>query len=984
MKRLPQILIASLMFVAHGRLSAFDVDEPRARYTVTSWTESDGMPSSYVRAVAQDRAGYLWLATYSGLVRFDGVRFVAWKSRDGSVLPSEDLSTLLVARDGSLWVGGFGGVSRIIDGSIDKNASAQEGFFDGSVAALLQDTVGHIWAAGQNGVARFDGTHWQRFGAENGLPERAATRLHQDATGILWIGTSVGLHRGARDRKTFEPVPALAFAIEDLAQDESGRIVVPHPTSLITGVGSAIPQPDNPVIQRAHGTRLLRDRAGHLWIGTRGHGLVRLRGNGGKSTFDRVTTEDGLSADSVQALFEDREGNIWVGTPFGLNRLSRNSVIPVPLGSDTTGHVRAVAGGENGTFVATDESLLQFTSDRQIDFDWKNRLPNHTLIALHYDERSKTLWISTNQGVVRLKAGMLSAFPTPGVGVLNRIRSITTDTEGRLWLCDVDRGVYRSTDSQLTNFVLVAHDKAASTVLGTTDRRVWIGFLDGTVRSYLDDRSESYSADHGLPGGGTVTAIHEDRHGTLWVGTHRGLSRFKNNRFVTLTKAEGFPGPGPVSIIDDAQGQLWLGVTGLGILQVSPAEFDAVASDRAHPLRYRLYGPADGLRGTPVRAFGTPTVARTHDGAMWFLTGNGLGVVDPARVGGRRHTSPLVIESVLTNNREHVPSDGLELPPSTTTLQIDYTLLSLSPLSQVGFRYKLDGFDADWIEAGTRRQAFYTNVSPGSYRFVVEASGDESAQRAASEWQFSILPRFYQTTWFGIVGVCAAGISLWGLWQLRLHQVRRRFSAVLEERARMGREIHDTLLQGLVGVAVQFKVIGDQVQASPDAARERLERLRKLVEHYITETRQSIWDLRSPVLEKSDLATALREAGQTLTADKDMRFELIVRGKPYPCPPKVEEQLLRVGREALSNAVRHAHPNRVKAELIYQRDSVRLRITDDGRGFDLNDPGFTAGAHWGLTSMRERAQQINAELQLASVPGKGTELDLVVPAPPGR
>jgi signal transduction histidine kinase len=553
-----------------------------------------------------------------------------------------------------------------------------------------------------------------------------------------------------------------------------------------------------------------------------------------------------------------------------------------------------------------------------------------------------------------------------------------------LWLCDVDRGVYRSTDRDLSSFVLVARDKLASTVLSARDGRVWVGFIDGTLRSYRHGQSESYSVEHGLPGGGTVTALHEDRNGTLWVGTHRGLSRFTNGRFVTLTKGEGFPGPGPVSITDDAQGQLWLGVTGLGILQTTPAEFEASAGDRHHVLKYRLYGPADGLRGTPVRTFGTPTVTRTMNGAMWFLTGNGLGVVDPSRVLAPRHTSPLVIESMLTNEQEYEPSGALHLPPGTSTLQIDYTLLSLAPLSQVSFRYQLEGFDAQWIEAGTRRQAFYTNVAPGSYRFIVEASGEDAAQPATAHWQFTIQPRFYQTAWFGVVCVFAAGLSLWGLWQLRLHQMQLRFSMVVEERARMGREIHDTLLQGLVGVAVQFKVIADQFNASPDAARERLERVRKLVEHYITETRQSIWDLRSPTLEASDLVTALREAGQALTADKDLRFELAVRGKPYPCPPNVEEHMLRVGREALSNAVRHARASKVKAELSYQRDTVRLKVSDDGRGFDPQDPGFTAGTHWGLTSMRERAQQINARFHLESAPGKGTELELVVPALPIR
>jgi signal transduction histidine kinase/ligand-binding sensor domain-containing protein len=963
-------------------LQAFDAGAPRALYTVTSWTERDGMPSSYVRAITQDSSGYLWLATYSGLVRFDGVRFTSWTSTDGSSLPSEDLSALLVARDGSLWVGGFGGVSRISDGRLDKAASTVEGFFKGSVAALLQDDRGHIWASGQSGIAEFDGTRWRRLGTEDGLPERPGLRMGKDANGAVWIGTSIGLHRRAANKATFETISGLSFAIEDVTEDGSGRIIVPHPTGLFTSAGGPMPQPDDPVLRRAHGTRLLRDRDGYLWIGTRGHGLVRFRdGKDGKAVFDRLTSEDGLSADSVLALFQDRQGNIWVGTPYGVNRLSRNFVIPVPMGSGMTEHVRAVVEGDNGTFVATDENLLYFTSSGQRDFGWRKQFPHRTLSALHNDPRSKTLWISTNQGVVRLQSGKLSEFPTPDIGVLNRIRSVTTDLEGRLWLCDVDRGVYRSTDSGLTRFVLVANDKPASTVLGTRDGRVWVGFIDGTVRSYLNGQSESFSEEHGLPGGGTASALHEDRNGTLWVGTHRGLSRFSNGRFVTITRAEGFPGPGPVSIVDDRDGQLWLGLTGVGIVQLSPAEFEVAAGNRNHQLRYRMYGPADGLRGTPVRVFGTPTATRTSSGAMWFLTGNGLGIVDPARSGApRAHAAPLLVEGIVANNREYAPAAGLTLPPNTTTLQIDYTLLSLAPLSQVNFRYKLDGFDANWIDAGQRRQAFYTNVGPGTYRFVVEAGTDDSTQRSLAHWQFTIQPRFYQTVWFGLACVFAGGLSLWGLWQLRLHQMRQRFSVVLQERARMGREIHDTLLQGLVGVAVQFKVIGDQLHASPDAARERLERLRKLVEHYITETRQSIWDLRSPLLETSDLATALRKEGQTLTADKNVRFELVVRGKPYPCPPKVEEQLLRVGREAVSNAVRHAHPSSVRAELTYQRGSVRLKIVDDGKGFDPSAPGMTSGAHWGLTSMRERAQEINGRFQLNSAPGRGTELELVVPA----
>jgi signal transduction histidine kinase/ligand-binding sensor domain-containing protein len=985
MRLFPRLFLISAALALSAPVGAFDVNEVRARYTITSWTEKDGMPSSYIRAIDQDHDGYLWLATYSGLVRFDGERFVTWKAHDGVALPSDDLSGLLVAHDGSLWVGGLGSVTHIVDGRIASHKPPAEGLFDGYVSVFLEDNAGTIWAAGQDGVARFDGTQWEKVGAQQGLPERPAISLHQDNHGVLWVGTSVGAYHRIASTGIFEAVgsPSLSYAIENIAQDSSGDIVLTHPTHLITDLGGPGTDRNDSEMNRSHGTKLLRDREGSLWVGTRSQGIVRIRGEHGirGRVIERVTREDGLSADSVLALFEDREGNIWVGTPFGLNRLSENAIIPVPMGQGMTGHVRAVTAAEDGSiWAATDESLLHFSGTEQTRYDWGSRLPTRTIVALHRDPQTATLWISTNEGLVRFAAGRFAPFVMPGGLELNRVRSIGTDKDGHLWLCDADRGVFRSTDRTLTSFDLIVANKPAATVYAARDGRVWIGLVNGTVRSYQNGKLQSFAEGDGLPAGSTISTIHEDRAGTIWIGTHRGLSRFDNGRFVTLDSANGFPGTGPVAIEDDEDGYLWLGVTGLGVLRVSQKEFDRAVVDRAHKIQYRLYGASDGLRATPVRQFGTPASAHGVGDQIWFLTGNGLAVVDPNRLRGSRPSVPLLVEDMLADNEGYGPLPELKLPPHTSKFQINYTLLSLAPLSQVSFRYKLEGFDEQWIDAGPRRQAFYTNVPPGHYRFRVEADRDGAPTSAAAAWSFSVEPRFYQTSWFALACAVLGALGLWGLWQLRLQQIRRRFAVVLDERARMGREIHDTLLQGLVGVAVQFKVIAEHLHSSPDAAKERLERLRKLVEHYICETRQSIWDLRSPTLEATDLVTALRQAGETITADKNVQFELAVTGKPYPCDPKVEEQLLRVGREALSNAVRHADPNRVRVDLVYTHDVVRLRVTDDGSGFSPDDPGFNAGTHWGLTSMRERAQQINAQFQLASTPGKGTELELIVPA----
>jgi signal transduction histidine kinase/ligand-binding sensor domain-containing protein len=962
------------------RTSAFDVDELRARYTVTSWTEKDGMPSSFVRAIAQDRDGYLWLATYSGLVRFDGARFVTWKDDEGPSLPSEDLSSLLVARDGSLWVGGLGGLTHLVNHRIVESHSAGGELLDGYVQAILEDTSGVIWAAAQGGVAKFDGSRWTRCGLQCGLPERSAISLLQDDHGTLWVGTSVGLFRRGASDKLFQSAPPDSYAIEHVAQDAAGHIVVTHPTQLLREEGAASSL-DASELNRLHGTRLLRDSQGYLWVGTRGHGVVRLgpEGRGKTRTIERLSKDDGLSSESVQSLFEDREGDIWIGTPFGLNRLSKNAIIPVPTGTGQTGQARAIASADDGSiWAATDETLLRFHGTDQDLYEWSKQFPTHTIIALHGDWDTKTLWISTNHGLVRFQAGKFTPFELPDKLELNRIRSITSDKDQHLWLCDADRGVFRSTDSTLTSFESIASDKVASSVYPARDGTVWIGFVNGTVRSYQNGKLQSFGESEGLPGG-TVTVIYEDRRGTIWVGSHAGLSHFENNRFVALTKASGFPATGPVAIAEDNDGYLWLGVTGLGVIRLSQDEFERSVKDRSHRVQYRLYGTSDGLRSTPVRQFGTPSSAQGADGTLWFLTGSGFAVVDPNRLRASRPSPPLMVEAMITDTDEHAPTPDLTLPPNTSKFEIDYTLLSLAPLSQVNFRYRLEGFDEGWIEAGTRRQAFYTNVPPGHYRFRVEAVSDAASSSSSAAWQFAIQPKLYQTRSFAL-GMAAIGVfGLWGLWQLRLHQMRRRFAVVLEERARMGREIHDTLLQGLVGVAVQFKVIADLVHASPGAAKERLDRLRKLVEHYIHETRQSIWDLRSETLAVDDLATALRTTGETVTADKRVRFEMAVAGKPLRCPPKIEEQLLRVGREALLNAVQHANPSRVRVELSYDPESVRLRVIDDGLGFNVDDPNINTGAHWGLTSMRERARQVNGQFQLASAPGKGTQLELTVP-----
>jgi signal transduction histidine kinase len=306
------------------------------------------------------------------------------------------------------------------------------------------------------------------------------------------------------------------------------------------------------------------------------------------------------------------------------------------------------------------------------------------------------------------------------------------------------------------------------------------------------------------------------------------------------------------------------------------------------------------------------------------------------------------------------------LPPSTRRLEIDYTTLGFASASKLRFRYMLDGFDRDWVPADTRRQAFYTNLSPGTYRFRVAAGNVGGAWNQPTEFKFVLHPSFYETRWFYLISALAVSGALVGAWRSRVHRLRQKYAIVLAERARVGREIHDTLLQGMVGVALQLQGSTESPDLGP-ISKQRLERARDYLEHYIRETRRSIWALRSPILDQHDFAGAIRQMAKALIADEQIDFRVTERGRSVRLDAKTEEHLLRIAHEAISNALRHALARRIDVELAYGVDAWTMRISDDGVGFEVASVSVKEG-HWGLLTMRERAEVIAATLKIESGP----------------
>jgi signal transduction histidine kinase len=374
-----------------------------------------------------------------------------------------------------------------------------------------------------------------------------------------------------------------------------------------------------------------------------------------------------------------------------------------------------------------------------------------------------------------------------------------------------------------------------------------------------------------------------------------------------------------------------------------------------------------------------PAGFKTRDGRLWLPTVKGVAVIDPEHIQVNAEKPPVVIEGVRVDEKPMPLQAGLELEAGTQKFEFQYAGLSLVASERVAYRYRLEGFDADWIDAGARRVAYYNSIPPGAYRFRVRAcNADGACNEDGAAFAFTRRARFRETWWFGGLGALAILSLGFGVYRLRLRQVKSEFDAVLLERGRISREIHDTLAQGFVGISAQLETVAKLHAVSPELARKHLDRARILVRSSLVEARRSVWDLRPQALERGDLASALADIAQQLTTGTDVRVDVL--GEPRGLPPHVENNLFRIGQEALTNAFKHAQAGAIRVELRFDHDTVRLAVNDDGRGFDTQAV-LAAEGHFGLVGIRERTQILGGRLSVLSSVGAGSAIvvDVVVP-----
>ncbi|HZG54356.1 MAG TPA: histidine kinase, partial [Pyrinomonadaceae bacterium] len=498
--------------------------------------------------------------------------------------------------------------------------------------------------------------------------------------------------------------------------------------------------------------------------------------------------------------------------------------------------------------------------------------------------------------------------------------------------------------------------------------------------SYHEGRFRAYARREGLLSE-NVRGVLVDRRGRLWVGTlGGGLARFKDGRFKPVTSAAGLADDTITRLLEDGAGNLWMGST-RGVLRASLKDLSDYADERVRSVTCVAYGKADGLPSIDCSGGTQPAGWRTRDGALWFPTAQGVAVIDPSRLARNELPPPVVVENLVVDRAPLALADDLRLPRGSRAVEIHFTALSFVAPSKVKFRYLLEGFDRDWVEAGARREAFYTNLPPGSYRFRVLAANDDGVwSEQGATLAFILPPYFYQTRWFYLVAALLTAAAMWGVYQLRVRQLKHEFVAVLEERNRIARELHDSLAQGFTSISIHLEAVSAKMGAPHDAAREHLNQARLLVRSSLAEARRTVRDLRSGLLETGDLAAALAEVAGQLTAGTNVSSQVTITGATRPLPARVESNLLRVGQEALTNAVRHAGARTVLTRLEYGSGQVRLCIEDDGQGFDVHTTGAAAnGGGFGLRGMRERLIQIGGTLAVESTPGRGARITATVP-----
>jgi len=977
-----RLLLSLFLALASGLALAAPAAPLLVDYNHKAWRAEDDVPQNVMK-FAQTPDGWLWIASANGLWRFDGIRFERVNTVYGHRLKSDLLMGVNTMADGALVVAyQLNGISIFREGKPAQSFTEAEGLPSGFIYHIEPAPDGYLWLATRNGIARLapGDKRFEVLGINERLPVKAAYHVLFARDGATWVATKDGVFFRPKDSDHFTPawprqtLYALAQGPDGTVwgADAGGRYY-----RILTSPPSRATAPSSPF----KGSGMRFDRNGVMWV-LQGDALERRLAVDSDNPAQRLTPQNGLSGIAPGALFEDREGNIWVGTATGIDRLRANRFRPV-LPNIILNEPTLLEGADGQVWVGDSANPLRSLGESG---DSRTVAPIK-LSAAAWDQQG-ALWYGWDGALSRRASdGHLSTYAPPDAQHGAWMQAIQPDADGGVWVSYFAGGVYKvSNGSWVANGGVRGFPDATTIAITVDDQQhIWMGHSNNSISVLSQGSAQrivtTLDSAQGL-NAGIVYRLYRDG-AAMWVTGEHGVFLYRQGRFTQMTGEKGELFRAVSGIVHLPGGELWLnGVE--GAYRISAEALAAWLAGRSRTVEFERFGSQDGIQG---HASGlAPSMYRSASGRLWLATSNAIATIDPARI-PRNPLAPTVLIHGAESGGKHFVTDtvtSLTLPKGSSELSLSFTALNLSMPERVKFRYRLAGLDEQWQQPVGRREAFYTNLAPGAYRFEVVAANEDgvwNTQGAALD--IHIPPTFTQTRWFAALLVAAAVLAAWGAYLLRMRVVTRRmhdrFVGRMTERSRIARTLHDTLLQSIQGLIISFQSTAEALPSgSPE--RKRMEQKLDIAEKLLEEGRDQIMDLRAAA-SPEELYEALRQLGRQLTASGPSNLITHVSGKPVQLQLMVNEEVYAIGREALLNAARHAGASNIWLELRYTARSFCLSVRDDGIGLapEIQRAGGCDG-HWGLIGMRERAAGIGGQLRIAGAPGKGTEIAIVVPA----
>jgi signal transduction histidine kinase/ligand-binding sensor domain-containing protein len=994
----------------------------RAQYRIDQWTADDGLPQNSVYGIVQTGDGYLWLATVDGLARFDGARFTVFNKSNSTGIVNNRFVSLFEAANGDLWAGteesGAGrfrgrqfehfsaeesGVPRIVywivpdagdDGVIFINDNQTVRFSDGKFSPF---EAGSTFPAptraarsssikilcrlnSENNLSEcFINGQWQSFSLADGSlqdklvsvaqatnprnsPQVRSVSAAQEANGRVWLITADGKLARAEnglvtrvyDERDGLPKFPLYFITGSrlglIAKDSDGALwLVELPSmqkELLLKKAAVLP-----LLDKAETLSTYQDNEGNLWFGTRRDGLFRAR----KQVVTAYSEADGISEKNVYPIYEDRAGTIWIGTTSGLFKRENGTFTVIE--STKTFHVSAIGEDVSGRILISNRGALYVQeNNRFVPFE-QGKIPADDFIYAIHADRENSLWLGGEKELMRFKDGVLTGFTTADGLAGNDVKVIIEARAGGLW----------------------------------------IGTYDGLTR-LQNDKFTSWRETDGLPSR-TVRSLYEDADGVLWIGSYDGgLARFKDGKFTRYDTKMGLPNDGAFQILEDDRRNFWIS-SNRGIYRVAKDELNEYADGKRQTVAAIAYGKADGMLNAEANGGRSPAGIRAQDGRLWFPTQDGVAVIDPETVKVNPKPPPVMIETVKIDNALIAECEqrnagcgfdkensAIRIEPHQQSFEITYTALSFINSENLRFKYKLEGLDSDWVDAGTRRTAYFSHVPPGKYAFrVIAANSDNVWNEQGAAIEIVVHPAFYQTWWFLVSCAAAIGLITFGIYQRRLNESRRRQFAQEEfsrrlinshetERRRVAAELHDSIGQSLAMIK-NSAVFGSTTANDLSEAKEQLAEISTQSAQAISEVREIAYNLRPYLVDRLGLTKAIGELLEKVEDSTGLEIDEEIEEIDDIFDKEAEISVYRIIQESLNNILKHADATKVRVSIAKTERSVKIEIADNGKGFDVSAAGETKRrGGFGLLGMNERVRMLGGTIAIESAAQEGAKI----------